>query len=77
MALRLNMLVALHLGHNVRTLQAQIRRAQRDDAGFQRLGYDARLLEDFLHDAPVVLECLLTRILDHGAHVLWDLSAMV
>jgi hypothetical protein len=73
--LGLKVQVAIHLGHDARTLQAQKQRPQRHDIArvcrrIVRLRYYARFLVDVLEDGSVVLERLLARLLKHLGHVL-------
>ena len=75
MRLGLEVQIPIHLGHDARALQAQIQRPQRHYIArirwrSVRLRYYARFLMDVLEDGPVVLECLLARLLKHLAHVL-------
>lgn len=74
------MFVAICVGHDIRTLQTQVQWAQRDNGltvggVLVRLRNDARLLVYVLQYCPIVLERLLARILNHDAHVLYNLSA--
>ena len=69
------MQIPIRLGHDARALQTQKERPQRHDVArlrrrIIRLRYYAWLLVDILEDGPVVLECLLARLLEHFAHVL-------
>lgn len=73
MALCVEVLVALLIRHDVRTLQAKIQRPDGDDRVVVRvdvgLRNNTRFIVYELEDGTVVLERLLARILEHLSHV--------
>lgn len=82
MPLRVDVFVPFQVGHDIWTLQAQVQRPQRYNGPavggvLVRLRNDTGFLIYVLQYRPVVLECLLSRILNHRAHVLYVLSAIM